>query len=83
MLPQEVGSDHSEGGPHYLVNIEALDTVLRRLTIHRLAVDRFGAASGRIVELMQRYKHLEQQTISDLIILPPREARERLYKLYL
>ncbi len=44
---------------------------------------RFGDISGRIVELLQRSKYLEQQQVSDMIILPARETRERLYKLYL
>jgi DNA-directed RNA polymerase III subunit RPC3 len=45
-------------------------------------VDRFGNLSARILEMLQRKKYLEQQSIADLAIIPAREARERLYKLF-
>ena len=51
-------------------------------TRHKIAVDRFGQASGRIIELLSKSKYLEQQAISDMILVPAREARERLYRLY-
>eukprot|EP01035_Chromulina_nebulosa_P020073 gene20073-26066_t len=37
---------------------------------------------SRIIELLQRRKYVDQQEISDYAIMPAREARERLYKLY-
>ena len=37
---------------------------------------------GRIVEVLRQQKYVEQQKISDLAIVPAREAREKLYALY-
>jgi hypothetical protein len=37
---------------------------------------------GRIMELLQKRKYLEQQRIGDMVITPPRECREKLYALY-
>jgi hypothetical protein len=34
-------------------------------------------------ELLQRNQYLEQQQICDMALLPARETRERLYKLFL
>jgi len=70
-------------GPVFVVNYESIISALRRRTIQQVAQRRFGVASGRIIELLQRYKYLEQQTVSDRAILPARETRERLYQLYL
>jgi hypothetical protein len=65
------------------VNFENIISAMRRRTILQIAQGRFGIASGRIIELLQRNKYLEQQTVSDRAILPARETRERLYRLYL
>jgi hypothetical protein len=67
----------------YLVNFEGIVSALRRRTIQQIAQGRFGVASGRIIELLQRHKYLEQQTVGERAILPARETRERLYRLYL
>jgi hypothetical protein len=75
------GSSSSEQA-HFRVNMEAIIAALQRKTVHSLAVERFGLISGRIVELLQRKRHLEQQAISDMIIAPVKETRERLYRLY-
>eukprot|EP01036_Dinobryon_divergens_P029315 gene29315-38392_t len=74
VLLKVIGSDKTPGGPEYMVNMET--------TKHKIAVDRFGQASGRIIELLTRNKFLEQQAISDMVLVPAREARERLYRLY-
>eukprot|EP01038_Epipyxis_sp_PR26KG_P006681 gene6681-9165_t len=77
-----VGSDQVEGGPSYMVNYESIITHVRSKTIHDICVNRYGQASGRIIELLSRVKYVEQQKISDSVILPTKEARERLYGLY-
>jgi hypothetical protein len=69
--------------PVFVVNFESIISALRRRTIQQIAQSRFGVASGRIIELLTRFKYLEQQTVSDRAILPARETRERLYRLYL
>jgi transcription initiation factor IIE alpha subunit len=83
ILLKVVGSDAVEGGPTYMVNKESIISALQRSAIHKTCVERYGNASGRIVQLLYRSKYLDQQVISDCIIVPARETRERLYRLHL
>ena len=78
-----MGSDGDEGGPSYMVSMSALVEVLQRRAVHQIACERFGPASGRVVQLLLRNSYLEQQAVSDIGILPARETRERLYRLFL
>jgi len=78
-----VGSEAEMGGPSYMVNMRGLMQSLQRRTVFAIACERFGFVSARIVELLQRHSHLEQQQVSDMAILPARETRERLYKLFI
>lgn len=76
------GSDGEATGPLFVVNYEAILASLRRRTIHRIASGRYGVYSARIVELLHAHKYLEQQAVADRAILPARETRERLYRLF-
>ena len=39
--------------------------------------------TGRIMELLQyKHRHLEQQRIGDMAIIPPKETRANIYSLY-
>ena len=76
------GSEKEEGGPYYMVSMEAVIAAVRHKTIHSIALERYGPVSARIVEMLQRRKYLEQQQIADLAIVPARDARERLYRLF-
>ena len=38
--------------------------------------------TGRIVELLERNSYLDQQTVGEMAIIPARETRERLYRMY-
>lgn len=78
-----VGTETDIGGPSYMVNMDNLIQSLQRRTIYNIACERFGYTSGRIVELLQRHKYLEQQAVCDMAVLPARESRERLYKLFM
>lgn len=65
------------------MNYEGIFLSLRRRTIHSIAIGRFGPQSARILELLLRNSYLEQQQVTDKVILPARETRERLYSLFL
>ncbi len=82
MITKVTGSDNDINGPQFVVNFEGIIAHLRRRTIQQIAQGRFGTASGRIIELLQRHKYLEQQMVAEKAILPARETRERLYRLY-
>lgn len=72
------------GGPEYLVNIDGIISASRRSVVRSIAVDKYGEASGRLVEVLQRpgNQYMEQQALGEKVVLPAREARERLYRLY-
>ena len=40
------------------------------------------SSPARLIELFNRRSYLEQTRIGDLVIMPAKEARERLYRLY-
>mmetsp|Transcript_12069 Transcript_12069/g.18234 ORF Transcript_12069/g.18234 Transcript_12069/m.18234 type:complete len:622 (+) Transcript_12069:48-1913(+) len=76
------GVDSRDQGARYMVSIADVVKAVRGRLIHDIAVEKFGKESARIVELLQRHKYLEQQKLSEMVILPARGGRERLYVLY-
>lgn len=62
--------------------MESIIGYAKRKTIHSIATSRYDVASSRIVELLHQKKYIEQQQIADMAILPARDVREKLYKLY-
>ena len=72
-----------ESKVEYKVKVGEIIYNLKRKTFHSIAATRFGLSTARIVELLLNNGELmEQQKLSDLAIMPGREARENLYKLY-
>eukprot|EP01041_Mallomonas_annulata_P010948 gene10948-22864_t len=82
MIAKVPNSEEINGGPLYMVNMASIIQLLKKRTIHSIICEKFGLQTGRIFELLLKKKYLDQQKIADLAILPAREARERLYKLY-
>lgn len=73
------GSDNID----YQANVGEIINRIKRKTIQSVAAQRFGLPAARIVELLVASDELiEQGRISDMAIMPAREARENLYKLY-
>lgn len=67
----------------YQANIGEIIHRIKRKTIQSVASQRFGLPAARIVELLIASDELiEQGRMSDMAIMPAREARENLYKLY-
>lgn len=67
----------------YQANVGEIIHRMRRKTIQSVAAQRFGVPAARIVELLTASDELiEQGRMSDVAIMPAREARENLYKLY-
>lgn len=82
MVSQIPDSEGKAGGPFYVVNMSNIIAWMQKKLMQSVLNERYGQASARIVELLRRKRYLEQQKISDLAILPARDARERLYRLY-
>ena len=75
-------SGNSEKEIVYAVNMYKIMDLLKRKTVHNIICERHGIHAGRIVELLRKHKYVEQQKISELAIMPARDAREKLYALY-
>jgi hypothetical protein len=58
------------------------DSFVSTSTIQALSFLRFLVWIGRIVEVLMNRNNLDHQTISDMIIVPAKETRERLYRLH-
>lgn len=77
------GSSNSKDLKEYQVNVGEIINKIKRKTFQSIAAARFGVSTARIIELLTSHDELiEQQQLSDLAIMPAREARENLYKLY-
>lgn len=79
---EKLDAENNVSEPSYCVNYHSLISFTLRKTRHQMCVSKFGVHCGRIYELLNRSKYLEQQEVSDLAIIPAREARENLYTLY-
>ena len=66
----------------FAVNVTGIIHYLKQKTLHSIVSERFLEESGRIPQLLQERHDLDQQKISDQIIFPPRETRQRIYVLY-
>ncbi|CAM9639940.1 unnamed protein product [Chrysoparadoxa australica] len=56
--------------------------LLRRKSLHSMLVERYGDGGARIFQVLLEKKYLEQGTISESCMMPPKECREKLYQLY-
>ena len=55
---------------------------MRRETLHALLVDRYDAESARLHRVLMRHDALEQGDLAERALLPPKDARERLYRMF-
>jgi DNA-directed RNA polymerase III subunit RPC3 len=76
------GKDSGGAQAQYTINISGICRAVGARLMRNIAEEKFGKASARIVELLQKHKFLEQQKLSEMLILPAREGRERLYELF-
>lgn len=72
----------ADDGPMYVVNISSIISNIKQKTIHDIICAKYGKLSGRIIQLLQEHKYMDQQRISDMAIIPARDAREKLYMLF-
>lgn len=80
-LQIQISTDDSN--PTYFVRMKAIVDYAKRKLIHDVAVTRYDVQCGRIIELLQGpKKYIEEQILADYVILPARDVRERLYRMY-
>jgi DNA-directed RNA polymerase III subunit RPC3 len=66
----------------YCVTMSKVIEYVKKKAIHKIAYERYDNYAARIIELLHRHSYMEQQQIGDLAIMPVRDARQRLYRLY-
>ncbi|XP_028399023.1 DNA-directed RNA polymerase III subunit RPC3-like [Dendronephthya gigantea] len=68
-------------GGVYVVNIKKSVEAVCLQSIESVIRERCGSKSLRIFNLLRIKRHLEQKQVEDLIMVPSKEAKERLYNL--
>ncbi|XP_023933102.1 DNA-directed RNA polymerase III subunit RPC3-like [Lingula anatina] len=70
------------GGGMYVINFKKLITVLCRAHIESAVQERFGSKCFRIFRLLLMKKNLEQKQIEEYAMIPSKEAKELLYRMF-
>lgn len=71
-----------QGGGTYAVNVGGIKDTLCEQTIESVVRERFGSRSLRVFRLLVAKKHLEQKQVGELAMIPAKESKEILYKLF-
>eukprot|EP00752_Nemacystus_decipiens_P005102 g4630.t1 len=79
MVSKIPGSDVQN--PRYVVNIGKMVQYIRSNLVKCTVRDRYGKETARIVEILLQNKFLDQQQVGEMAMIPPSDARERLYRL--
>ncbi|KAK3585327.1 hypothetical protein CHS0354_040276 [Potamilus streckersoni] len=72
----------NSGGGMYSVNIYKGLISLCKAHVESVVQERFGSKSLRIFRVLLQRKHLEQKQIEDLAMVPAKEAKEILYRMF-
>ncbi|XP_071953346.1 DNA-directed RNA polymerase III subunit RPC3-like [Antedon mediterranea] len=72
----------TSGGGMYVVNIYKAVKELCIASLGSTVQERFGQKSYRIFKLLLTKKYLEQKQIEDFALIPAKEAKEMLYKMF-
>lgn len=70
------------GGSTYCVNMAAIIRHKRLLETDAVIRQRFGVHGLRLFRLLYLHRQLEQKQIAEQAMLPPKDAKELLYRLY-
>eukprot|EP00123_Amoebidium_parasiticum_P000039 comp10099_c0_seq1/m.4949 comp10099_c0_seq1/g.4949 ORF comp10099_c0_seq1/g.4949 comp10099_c0_seq1/m.4949 type:complete len:524 (-) comp10099_c0_seq1:481-2052(-) len=70
-----------QGGGRYVIDTEMAVGLLRKEVLESVVQERFGSQCCRIYRLVVAKKLLEQKQISDMVMIPFKEAKEFAYKL--
>ncbi|XP_048584194.1 DNA-directed RNA polymerase III subunit RPC3 [Nematostella vectensis] len=81
-LDHIVRKEDEGGGGTYVINIRKSLTALCQHTIQCVVQERFGSSALRIFRLLLQKKHLEQKQIGEMAMIPSKDAKELIYKLF-
>ncbi|XP_035664113.1 DNA-directed RNA polymerase III subunit RPC3-like isoform X1 [Branchiostoma floridae] len=70
------------GGGMYVLNMQKALETLCKASIESVVQERFGSKCSRIFRLLLMKRHLEQKQVEDMAMIPAKEAKELLYKLF-
>jgi len=76
-----IKTDEASGGM-YSVNIKKSVEMLCHSSCSTIVQERFGSKACRVFRLLLQKKHLEQKQIGELAMIPFKEVKELLYKLF-
>ncbi|CAM9353777.1 unnamed protein product [Ectocarpus sp. 4 AP-2014] len=79
MVSKIPGSDTQN--PRYVVSMAKMVQYIRSNLVKCTARDRYGKETARIMEILLQNKYLDQQQVGEMAMIPPSDARERLYRL--
>jgi len=77
-----VSKTGESGGGMYCINMQKCVDMLCQITIESIVQERFGSRCFRIFRLLLTKKHMEQKQIGELAMIPSKDAKELLYKLF-
>ncbi|KAK3740110.1 hypothetical protein QZH41_012346 [Actinostola sp. cb2023] len=70
------------GGGTYAIDIKKCILTLCQHTIQSIIQEKYGSNAVRVCRLLLRKDHLEQKQIGELAMIPSKDAKELLYKLF-
>ncbi|CAM9391906.1 unnamed protein product [Sphacelaria rigidula] len=65
--------------PRYVVKMADMIRYMQKTLIRCTVRDKYGAETGRIMEILLQKKYLEQQQVGEMAMIPAGDARTRLY----
>ncbi|XP_072038379.1 DNA-directed RNA polymerase III subunit RPC3-like [Amphiura filiformis] len=76
---QKIGES---GGGTYKIDLQKASQAICTATVESIVQERFGSKSFRIFKTLLIKKHLEQKQVEEFALIPAKEAKELLYKLF-
>lgn len=77
-----VSKTGESGGGMYCINLQKCVDTLCQNVIESIVQERFGSRCFRIFRLLLLKKHMEQKQIGELAMIPSKDVKELLYKLF-
>ena len=77
----EEAQGHALGGK-FEITIRQIMAYLKGVMLHKVIKDHYGDVAARICSILQAKGHLESDTIADSAMVPAKDARELLHRLY-
>lgn len=86
-VDKSASSTHSfssmhDGSPSYTVNMRNIIKTIKNEFVRSSAEHKYGKFGARIVQLLLRKVQVEQTKLSELVILPGKDTRSKLYELF-